>query len=100
MIAASLPPVIITSARPDWMNRRASPIALAADAHAVATAEHGPWRPQRIETWPLPALTISLGIVNGLIRDGPRSMQIECWVSNSLSPPMPEPIITPDRSAG
>ena len=48
-------------------------MALAAEAQAVATAEFGPRRPQRIETWPLAALTISLGIVNGLIRDGPFS---------------------------
>ena len=73
VIAASLPPVIITSAWPVWMILKASPIALAAEAQAVATAEFGPRRPQRIETWPLAALTISLGIVNGLIRDGPFS---------------------------
>src|SRR4029079_4987293 len=63
VIAASLPPVIITSAMPTWIARNASPMALAAEAHAVATAEFGPRRPHRIETWPLAALTISLGIV-------------------------------------
>ena len=49
------------------MSLNESPIALAAEAHAVATAEHGPFKPQRIETWPRPALTISFGIMNGLI---------------------------------
>ena len=78
----------------------ASPIALAAEAQAVATAEHGPCRPQRIETWPLPALTISLGMVNGLIREGPLSIIIVCWASNSFRPPMPEPMITPHCSGG
>ena len=100
VIAASLPPVTITSAQPVWMSLRASPIALAAEAQAVATAEHGPFKPQRIETWPLAALTISLGITNGLIRDGPFCIITVCWVSNSLSPPMPEPIITPHCSSG
>ena len=100
VIAASLPPVTITSAQPVWMSLRASPIALAAEAQAVATAEHGPFSPQRIETWPLAALTISLGITNGLIRDGPFCIITVCWVSNSLSPPMPDPIITPHCSAG
>ena len=75
-------------------------MALAAEAQAVATAEFGPCRPQRIETWPLAALTISLGIVNGLIRDGPLSIIAECCVSNSLRPPMPEPMITPQRCGG
>ncbi len=100
VIAASLPPVTITSAQPVWMSLSASPIALAAEAQAVATAEHGPFNPQRIETWPLAALTISLGITNGLIRDGPFCIITVCWVSNSLSPPMPEPIITPHCSSG
>src|SRR4051812_15236010 len=71
VIAASLPPQIITPAMPVWIARNESPMALAAEAHAVATADVGPRRPHRIETWPLAALTISLGIVNGLIRDGP-----------------------------
>src|SRR4051794_21791305 len=100
VIAASLPPVIITSAWPSWMILKASPMALAAEAQAVATAEFGPRSPQRIEIWPLAALTISLGMVNGLIRDGPLVIIAECWVSNSLSPPMPDPMITPQEWGG
>ena len=60
-----------------------------AEAQAVATAELIPFRPYLIDTWPEPALTISLGIVNGLIRDGPLVSIVSCWVSNSLSPPIP-----------
>ena len=45
-------------------------------------------------------MTISLGIVNGLIRDGPLWIIAECCVSNSLSPPMPDPMITPQFSLG
>src|ERR1700677_5000141 len=82
------------------MSLNASPIALAALAQAVATAEFGPRRAQRIDTWPLAALTISLGIVNGLIRDGPLVIIAACWVSNSLRPPIPEPMITPQDSGG
>src|SRR3954463_5957788 len=56
VISASLPPVIITSAQPAWIGFSESPIALAAEAQAVATAEHGPCRPHLIDTWPLAAL--------------------------------------------
>ena len=42
VMAASLPPVIITSAMPDWIARNASPMALAAEAQAVAIAVFGP----------------------------------------------------------
>src|SRR5512135_671015 len=100
VIAASLPPVIITSACPSWMILKASPIALAAEAQAVATAVFGPRRPHLIETWPLAALTISFGIVNGLIRDGPFCIIAACWVSNSFRPPIPEPMITPQACGG
>ncbi len=75
-------------------------MALAAEAQAVATAEHGPLSPQRIDTCPLAALTMSFGMTNGLIRDGPFCIMIVCWLSNSLSPPIPEPIKTPQFSAG
>ena len=61
VIAASLPPVIMTSAQSDWISLKASPIALVAEAQAVATAEHGPCRPQRIETWPLRGIDHQLG---------------------------------------
>ena len=53
--AASVPPVIITSASPYWMALKASPMALVALAQAVATAELGPRRPNMRSTparWP------------------------------------------------
>ena len=46
-------------------------MALVALAQAVATAEFGPRRPYWIETWPLAALTISLGIVKAETLSGP-----------------------------
>ena len=45
VIAASLPPVTITSAWCDWISLNASPIAFEAQAQAVATAELGPAGP-------------------------------------------------------
>ena len=75
-MAASLPPVIITSAMSFWISLKASPMALVAEAQAVATAVFGPRRPKWIETLPLAALTISLGIMNGLTRVGPAVEQL------------------------
>ncbi len=46
-------------------------MALVALAQAVATAEFGPRRPYWIETWPLAALTISLGMVKAETLSGP-----------------------------
>ena len=52
VMAASEPPVIITSAWSCWMARRASPMALAAEAQAVETAVFGPHSPNWIEMLP------------------------------------------------
>ena len=45
VMAASVPPVTITSASSYWIGLKASPMALAADEQAVATAVFGPRRP-------------------------------------------------------
>ena len=45
-MAASVPPVIMTSASSRWMVWKASPMALAAEAQAVATAVLAPHRPE------------------------------------------------------
>ncbi len=73
-------------------------MALVALAQAVATAALGPRRPYWIETWPAAALTINLGMVKAETLSGPFSISRVCWVSISLSPPMPEPRITPQRN--
>ena len=95
--AASVPPATITSAWPERMRTIASPIALAAVAHAVATADAGPRRPYLIDTFPLAALTISRGTVNGLTRPGPRSASVRADSSSVSIPPMPLPMSTPHR---
>src|SRR5690606_23949919 len=72
--AASDPPVIMTSAAPWRMTSAASPIACAAEAQAVATAEFGPLIWKWIETLPEPALHIRRGTMKGLTRVGPFSI--------------------------
>ena len=96
--AASLPPVIITSASPYWMVRKALPMELAALAQAVTMHSLGPRRPHWIETCPLAELAISLGMVKAETLSGPLVSSRSCWVSISHRPPMPEPIITPQRN--
>src|SRR5262245_56734759 len=97
VMAASEPPVIMMSASLCWIARMASPIALAAEAQAVATAMFGPRRPKWMEIWPEAAFTMSFGITNGLMRLGPSFMRRVCCSSYSLRPPMPLPIMTPER---
>ena len=73
VMAASEPPVTMTSAWSCWMARRASPMAWAAEAQAVETAVLGPHRPNWIEMLPAAALAIIFGMTNGLILPGPPS---------------------------
>ena len=96
--AASLPPVIITSASPHWIARKALPMELAALAQAVTMHSFGPRRPHWIETCPLAELAISLGMVKAETLSGPFMSSRSCWVSISVRPPMPEPIVTPQRN--
>jgi hypothetical protein len=44
-------------------------------------------------------LTIRPGMKNGEMRPGPRSSSTVCMASMSGRPPIPEPMITPTRSA-
>ena len=98
-MTASEPPAIIASASPRRMAFAASPIAWADVAQAVAVAEFGPFAPVWIETRPEHMFTMRPGMKNGLIRRGPFSRTILCVSSMSGSPPIPEPMHTPTRSA-
>ncbi len=80
------------------MVRKASPMALAALAHAVATAVLGPCKPYWIDRYPLAALTIIFGTRNADTRSGPFSSSRCNCSSISCKPPMPEPIMTPQRN--
>jgi len=65
-IAASLPPVIITSVSPLRILRTASAHRMVALAHAVARRSFGPFQTVNgSKGFRLPRLTISLGTVNG-----------------------------------
>jgi hypothetical protein len=50
-IFESAPPEIITSARPRWMIRQASPMATLLAASASVIVLLGPWQSLRIEMW-------------------------------------------------
>src|SRR4029077_3963854 len=68
LVAASLPPAIITSASPRWMRRNESPTACALVVQAVQVAEFGPLAPVRIEIQPEARFTMAPGMKNGLTR--------------------------------
>ena len=65
---------------------------------AVTTAWLGPLNPWRIDTCPDARLIRAEGMKNGLIRLGPLSRRRIDASSMVLSPPIPEPIMTPVRS--
>ena len=81
MIAASLPPAIMTSASPRRMACAASPSACVAVAQAETTPKFGPRAPSSIATSPEHMLPISEGMVNGETLRGPRSARTFSWVS-------------------
>ena len=58
-----------------------------------------PFAPRAIDTWPADMSGIIIGMRNGLTRLGPRSIRTRACCSSVLMPPMPEPMITPTRSA-
>src|SRR6516164_9413443 len=65
VIAASVPPQIITSASHLAMSLKESPIACALEEHAVQVAELGPLAPLRMETNPEARLTMEAGMKKG-----------------------------------
>ena len=66
---------------------------------AVTIARFGPLKPYMIESWPAIMLMIVPGTKNGEILRGPPSSSALCVSSISGRPPMPEPMLTPMRSA-
>ena len=99
VMADSAPPQIMASALPICSRRKASPMALEPAAQAVATAELGPLAPSAIAARPVAMLGIIIGTVKGLTRPGPLPSRTWAWVSIVSSPPTPEPMLTPIRSA-
>src|ERR1700731_2882237 len=75
---ASEPPARKISASPNLIMRHDSPIALFEVAQAVTMHRFGPRKANSIEIKPLAMLLMSIGMVNGEVRDGPFVVRISC----------------------
>ena len=95
VIQLSVPPEIITSASPLWIILNASPRACVPAAQAVVVQELGPLTFNIMEIWPDAILTMSIGIRNGVILEGPLLRITLCCSSIILKLPIPEPTNTP-----
>ena len=98
VIAASLPPASMTSARPRRIASSPSPIAIVEAAQAVHWEESGPFVPSSIETRLAPMFGMIAVIENGLPRAGPRSLRVSHASSNDVTPPIAVAKETPTRS--
>ena len=98
VIAASVPPQSITSARPSRIASRPSPIAICEAAQAVQGDESGPRVPSWIETQAAPMFGMIAGSENGLTRSGPRSISVSQQSSNDFRPPIAVATEAPTRS--
>ena len=99
VMAASVPPAIMTSASPYLMTRAASPMECALVVQAVQVASFGPLALWRMLTCPAARLTMAAGMKKGEILRGPPFSRLLCSRSMTSNPPMPEPMLTPVRSA-
>ena len=93
----SVPPAIITSASPHWMERNASPIEWEPVAHAVTTLMDFPFAPIAMDTFPAAIFVISSGTRSGFILLGPFSFNFMAFTSACSRLPTPEPMETPTR---
>jgi hypothetical protein len=94
---ASAPPASTTSHRPSATIRAPAATEWVPAAHAVVSVSDGPWKPKRSETAAAPAFGMTIGIVKGETRPGPRSVSTPTCVSSVPTPPMPVPSCTPAR---
>ena len=95
-MAASAPPPMDTSQRPDATRRPAAAMAWVPAAQAVVMVSQGPCHPARMETWAAPALAIIMGTRNGETRRAPLSWNTSICSWSVSSPPTPVPKITPE----
>ena len=86
VMAASVPPAIITSASPYLMMRDASPIECALVVHAVHVASFGPLALCRMLTCPAARLTMAAGIKKGEILRGPPFEQVGVLALDDVEP--------------
>jgi hypothetical protein len=99
VIAASVPPQSITSARPSRIASRPFPIAICDAAQAAHGDESGPRVPSSIETQAAPMFGMIASRENGLTRSGPRSINVSQQSSNDVRPPIAVATEAPTRSA-
>jgi hypothetical protein len=85
-------------ASPILMVRQASPMAWVEVAQAETVARLGPRKPWYMENNPDAMLEISMGIMKGESRPGPRCIRTVCCSSVVCRPPMPEPMKAPISS--
>ena len=95
---ASVPPQIITSARPRRIASSPSPSAMFDAAQAVHSERSGPFVPSSIETQPAARFGMIWTIEKGLTRSGPRLSSTWMQDSNDFSPPIPVATAAPMRS--
>jgi len=88
-MAASAPPPMATSQRPDATRRAAAVTAWVPAAHAVAMVSDGPCQPKRIEVLAAPALAIIIGTRNGETRSGPLLAHTSTCSTRVWNPPTP-----------
>jgi hypothetical protein len=78
---ASAPPASTTSHRPSATIRAPAATEWVPAAQAVVSVSEGPWKPCRSDTAAAPAFGITMGMVNGDTRPGPRSVSTPTCVS-------------------
>src|SRR3989338_7032026 len=99
LIVASAPPAIITSASPYSMMRADSPMQCVPVVQAETIARFGPFNQYITDRLPEIMLMMVPGMKNGEILRGPEARK-SVWVSSIIGkPPIPEPMLTPMRSA-
>ena len=64
-------------------------MACVAEAQAVTTVSHGPWKPNRIEIAAAPALAIIIGTRKGETRPGPFLSHTRTCSTRVWNPPTP-----------
>ena len=98
VIDDSAPPASTASQRPSKTIRAPAATEWVPAAQAVVRVSHGPRQPCRSATAAAPALGMTIGMVKGETRPGPRAASTPTCVSRVPTPPMPVPSCTPARA--
>ncbi|CAM5540206.1 hypothetical protein SCYAM73S_03080 [Streptomyces cyaneofuscatus] len=93
----SAPPATTTSQDPPSSRSRATAIAVAPEAQAVAGARDGPPAFRAMATSPAAALGIIIGTSSGETASGPEAASLAALSTRTETPPTPTPRTTPTR---